>query len=279
MDLSKKRILITGASSGLGLATAKKFAELGAHIILLCRNDDKGRNVIKTIKQAVPDAKLSLYIVDLSSFDSVNNFVKQIKEKYQRLDILINNAAVMKQKRTLTKDGFETMFQVNFLSPVLLMTKLFPLLNQSNCGQIINITLPSSKLRLDFNDMQFEKNYKSFDAFFLTKLALLLYSLKISRLASFDKIKITSAVPNTKPFKSDLGREAPFFVKIVKNLISIPVDNVIENMVYIVEHGINNRETGKIFEGKKIINPTDYWKNEEIQKKVYTLANKCIEQK
>ncbi len=279
MDLSKKRILITGASSGLGLATAKKFAELGAHIILLCRNDDKGRNVIKTIKQAVPDAKLSLYIVDLSSFDSVNNFVKQIKEKYQRLDILINNAAVMKQKRTLTKDGFETMFQVNFLSPVLLMTKLLPLLNQSNCGQIINITLPSSKLRLDFNDMQFEKNYKSFDAFFLTKLALLLYSLKISRLASFDKIKITSAVPNTKPFKSDLGREAPFFVKIVKNLISIPVDNVIENMVYIVEHGINNRETGKIFEGKKIINPTDYWKNEEIQKKVYTLANKCIEQK
>ncbi len=276
MDLSQKIILVTGASSGLGFESAKKLAGLGAQVILLCRNNEKGENAIRMIKQAVPDAKLSLYIVDLASFDSVRNFIKQITEEYQRLDILINNAAVMKQKRSLTEDGFETMFQVNFLSPVLLMTELLPLLNQSSCGQIINITFPSPKLRLDFNDMQFEKNYKSFDAFFKTKLSLLLYSLKISELASFERIKITCAVPNTKPFKSDLGREAPFFVRLMKNFISVPVENVVENMAYLVEYGINNNETGKIFEGKTIIKPTAYWKNKENQKQVYKLANNCI---
>ncbi len=279
MDLSQKIILVTGASSGLGFESSKKLAELGAQVILLCRNNEKGENAIRMIKQAIPNAKLSLYIVDLASFDSVHNFIKQITEEYQRLDILINNAAVMKQKRSLTEDGFETMFQVNFLSPVLLMNELLPLFNQSSCGQIINITLPSPKLRLDFNDMQFEKNYKSFDAFFKTKLSLLLYSLKISELTSFERIKITCAVPNTKPFKSDLGREAPFFVRIMKNLISVPVENVVENMAYLVEYGMNNNETGKIFEGKTIINPTAYWKNEEIQEQVYRLANKCIVRK
>jgi NAD(P)-dependent dehydrogenase (short-subunit alcohol dehydrogenase family) len=278
MDLSGKKTLITGASSGLGLATTRKFAEFGAHVIMVCRNEDKARIAAKSIKQIFTDAKLSLIICDLSSFSSTNNFINSIRKKYDRLDVLINNAAIMKQKRTLTKDGFETMFQVNFLSSVLLMNRLTPLLAKSSCGQIINITLPSSKLQLDFNNMQSEKRFESLDAFFKTKLALLLYSLYVAGNPAFERIKVTCAVPNTKPFKSDLVREAPFFAKLFKNLISIPVEKVVENMAYLVEHGIKDRTRGEIFEGKTIINPTSYWQNEKIRKQVYELANNYIAQ-
>ena len=273
MDLSGKRILITGASSGLGLACVKRFAMLNAEIILLCRNEEKAKKMIEEVKKVVPKANLSLIICDLSSFNSVKNFIEVIKKRYDKIDVLINNAAVMKQKRTLTGDGFETMFQVNFLSPVLLMKELAPLLAESNYGHIINITLPSKKLRFNFDDIQFEKNYKSFDSFFKIKLALLLYSLKSAKNSTFKNIKITCAVPNTKPFKSDLGRDTPFFIKFIKNLISVPVEDVTENMVYLLEHGIKNRKTGEIISGKTSINPTVYWKDEKTQKQVYELAN------
>ncbi|MCF8395683.1 MAG: SDR family NAD(P)-dependent oxidoreductase [Melioribacteraceae bacterium] len=260
------------------MACVKRFAILNAEIILLCRNKEKAKKMIEEVKKVVPKANLFLIICDLSSFSSVRNFIGVIKKRYDNLDVLINNAAVMKQKRTLTGDGFETMFQVNFLSPVLLMKELAPLLAKSNYGHIINITLPSSKLRLDFNNMQFEKSFKSFDAFFKTKLALLLYSLKIARNSAFNNIKITCAVPNTKPFKSDLGRDAPFFIKFIKNLISVPVEEVTENMVYLLEHGIKNRKTGEIINGKTSINPTIYWQDEKIQERVYELANSYVKE-
>lgn len=276
MDLSGKNILITGANSGLGLATTMKFAEMGAHVICVCRNESKGRVAINFVKQLIKDAKLSLMICDLSSLSSVNDFIHLVRKKYDRMDVLINNAAVMKQKRTLTNDGFETMFQVNFLSPVLLMHEFAPLLAKSNNGQIINITLPSQKLQLDFDNVQFEKAFKSFDAFFKTKLALLLYSLNVLEKPAYEKVKITCAVPNNKPFKSELGREAPFLIRLVKNLISVPTEKVVNNMVYLVQLGISDWKTGEIYKGRLKIKPAPYWLNEKVQKQVYELANNAL---
>jgi len=276
MDFSEKKILITGASSGLGSATAKKFVELGAHVIMVCRNKAKGKETAKSIKQVIADGKLSIEICDLSSFSSVNDFISLIRKKYDRLDVLINNAAIMKQNRSLTTDGIETMFQVNFLSPVLLMNGLAPLLAKSNYSQIVNITLPSTKLRLDFNDLLFEKSYNSFNAFFKTKLALLLYSLKVAEDSAFEKVNITCAVPNTKPFKSDLGREAPFFVKLFKNLISVQVEKVVNNMVYLVQQGMNDWKAGEIYKGKVKITPIPYWLDKNTQNQVYEQANNYI---
>jgi NAD(P)-dependent dehydrogenase (short-subunit alcohol dehydrogenase family) len=125
MLFSGKNCLITGANSGLGFAVSRKFARRGAHTILLCRDIARGEEAVQMILQETPNASVDLMICDLSSMDSMQSFITDFKAKYSRLDILLNNAAVMKRKRTVTEDGFEMMFQVNYLAPFMLMNSLY----------------------------------------------------------------------------------------------------------------------------------------------------------
>ena len=152
---SGKNCLITGANTGLGLAVSKKFARLGARTILLCRNKEKGQKALDEIKNEIPNALVDLMICDLSSMGSIQSFIKEFREKYSKLDVLFNNAAVMKQKRTLTSDGFEMMFQVNYLAPLMLMNAFLESLKNSSSALIINNGRPADKYRLDFADLQF----------------------------------------------------------------------------------------------------------------------------
>ena len=121
MTFTGKNCLITGANSGLGFAVSKKFASMGANTILVCRNEEKGKNALLEIKKETPNASVDLMICDLASMKSIQSFIGDIKGKYSKLDLLFNNAAVMKRKRTVTEDGFEMMFQVNYLAPFILM--------------------------------------------------------------------------------------------------------------------------------------------------------------
>jgi NAD(P)-dependent dehydrogenase (short-subunit alcohol dehydrogenase family) len=110
MELSGKTCLVTGASSGL--AAAKKFAAGGANVALLCRDVQKGENAREEIRIETPCASLELSYCDLASLASIENFIREFKETHVRLDILFNNAAVMKTRRTLSGDGLELMFQI-----------------------------------------------------------------------------------------------------------------------------------------------------------------------
>ena len=115
MVYSGKKVLITGANSGLGLAVAKGFARLGADLILLCRTRENGEKAVLDIASEVPNASIGLMICDLASMSSIDRFIADFRAEHTSLDLLFNNAAVMKRDRTVTEDGFEMMFQVNYL--------------------------------------------------------------------------------------------------------------------------------------------------------------------
>lgn len=153
MDFSGKNCLITGASSGLGFAVSKKLAEMNAYTILLCRNREKGEKVVEEIKRELPNASLDLMICDLASMKSIRNFIGNFKDKYSKLDMLYNNAAAMKQKRTITEDGIEMMFQVNYLASFILMNSFLDLLKKGSTPYIINNGRPTYKIRLDMDDL------------------------------------------------------------------------------------------------------------------------------
>jgi NAD(P)-dependent dehydrogenase (short-subunit alcohol dehydrogenase family) len=276
MDYTGKNCLITGANSGLGFALAKRFAALGADTIIVCRNKDKGDKAILEIKKETPDASVKLMICDLSSMKSIQGFIKDFKENYSKLDILYNNAAVMKRKRTLTEDGIEMMFQVNFLAPLVLMSSFLDLLKKSSTPYIINNGRPADKLRLNMDDLQFSKNYNMYNCFFKTKLCLLFSTFELARRPESHGITVTMIDPG--PFKSDLVRDMPL-VGFFKNLFSAPVEKAAENILYHITSDNAEAKNGKVFKEKDEKPITEYWKDTSISGHIWKIAESLIEDK
>jgi len=274
MTLSGKDCLITGANTGLGLAVSKKFANMDANTIMLCRNKEKGENAVLEIKKEIPNASVELMTCDLSSMKSIQSFVKDFKGKYSKLDILYNNAAVMKQKRTVTEDGFEMMFQVNYLASFILMNSFLELLKNGSSPYIINNGRPNYKLRLDMDDLQFSKNFQMYNSFFKTKLSLLFANLELSRREESNGISVTMIDPG--PFKSDLVRDMPI-MGWFKNLFSSSVEKAAGNILYhITSDAANKNKNGKVFKEKQEWPLSDYWKDTSISTKLWSVTESLI---
>jgi len=276
MDYSGKNCLITGANTGLGFALAKRFASLGAETIMVCRNQEKGEQSVQDIKKETPGATINLLICDLSSMKSIQGLIKDVKEKYSKLDILYNNAAVMKQHRTITEDGIEMMFQVNFLASFVLMNSFIDLLKKSAVPFIINNGRPADKLRLDLDDLQFSRNYSMYNCFFKTKLCLLFSTLEFTRRPESDGITVSMIDPG--PFKSDLVRDMPvagFF----KNIFSASVEKAADNILYHINTVKPSEKNGKVFKEKEEKPLTEYWKDTSISRQVWDIAESLIKDK
>lgn len=134
----KKTILITGATDGIGLETARMLVSLGHTTLLHGRNPEKLANVVKTIS-VLPGAEcIESYVADLSDMTAVEKLAKAVTEKHKKLDVLINNAGVYSMSTPQTKDGLDVRFAVNTIAPYLLTKKLLPLLDAS--GRVINLS-------------------------------------------------------------------------------------------------------------------------------------------
>jgi len=188
---------------------------------MLCRSRERGEDAVRRVLDQTSDAEVELMVCDLSSTRSIQDFLCEFHERHSSLDILFNNAAVMKPERTVTEDGFETMFQVNCLAAYILMTRLLDRLKNGSSPLIINVTAPADKYRLDFNDLQFEKEYSMYDSFFETKLCLLFAGLELARRPESEGVTVTMMVPGT--FKSDFVRDKPV-MGWFKNLLSARVE-------------------------------------------------------
>ncbi len=274
MLFSEKNCLITGANSGLGFALSRIFARRGAHTIMLCRDKVRGEQAVQMILQETPNASIDLMICDLSSMDSTQRFITDFKAKYSRLDILLNNAAVMKRTRTVTEDGFEMMFQVNYLAPFILMNAFLELLKHGSSHQIINIALPDEDLRLNFDDLQFKETYDMFNSFFQTKLYLLMASLEMSRRYENDELTVTLATPGT--FKSNLARDF-YGLGRVRNLFLASVDSAAENILFVVELVEGQNKSTRLFEERVEKHLTPYWQDTEVSERLWSTTEALLE--
>ena len=134
-----KTAIVTGANTGIGKETALDFAQRGARVILACRDEEKAKDAARNIIAKTGSDKVVVRILDLASFESVRAFAKLINETEERLDILVNNAGLGGPYR-VTKDGYESVFQVNYLSHFLLTLLLMKKLKKSAPSRIVNVS-------------------------------------------------------------------------------------------------------------------------------------------
>jgi NAD(P)-dependent dehydrogenase (short-subunit alcohol dehydrogenase family) len=177
-----KIVVVTGASSGIGKAAAARIAALGAHTILVSRTVSRGRKARDEIARATPGASLDLLVADLSTLAAVHELAHALHSRYDRLDVLFNNAGILTSRRQVTPDGFEAQFFVNYLSYYLLTGLLLDTLRTSAPSRIINMTSSShSSGLIDFNDLQLEHNYRGWQAYANTKLMSMVFTYALAR--------------------------------------------------------------------------------------------------
>jgi len=203
--------MITGANSGIGKATAIGLAKMGATIVMVCRNKERGEQALKDIKRKSNNESVYLMLADLSSQKAIHQLVKDFKEKYQHLHVLINNAGLNLSKRILTEDGIETTLAVNYLAPFLLCNLLLDPLEAGKPARIVNITSSVQAKSIDFDNLNGEKHYRQLKAYAMSKLAVIIFTYEFAR--RFDGNGVTINCLHPGYVKTNMVRNFRKFVK------------------------------------------------------------------
>jgi len=177
------RIAVVTGTGGIGFEDALALARAGAEVILAGRNPDRGAEAIAAIHHAVPSAQVRFEAVDLASLTSVAALAGRIKGRTDRLDLLINNAGVMRPPRRMTtQDGFEIQLGVNYLGHFALTGHLLPLLLNSDGARVVTLSSVAARQgAINFDDLQAERTYRSMQVYAQSKLACLIFAFELQR--------------------------------------------------------------------------------------------------
>jgi NAD(P)-dependent dehydrogenase (short-subunit alcohol dehydrogenase family) len=254
MDSMKDRIcLITGATSGIGRATAFKLAEMGAEIILLGRNDTKGEDTARRIKRKTGNNRVVFYRADLSLLSEVRACAELIRSRYQRIDVLVNNAGARFEKFKLTSEGNELTFATNHLGHFLLTRKLLPLLNNAPGARIINVSSGNHSGGKEFNveDSVDPASYGGRQAYANAKLANILFTYSLAERLKPYGVTVNSVDPGG--VATNFSRNNGFFAwarhisyYLLHRSLITPAQGA-ETIIYLASSPDVSRVTGKHF--------------------------------
>ena len=198
-DQSGRVAIVTGANSGIGLETARELARNGAHVVLACRSQARADEALEDIRSGLPEARIDFMALDLADLDQVRAFAAAVHDRFDRLDLLVNNAGVMVPPASKTKQGYELQFGVNHIGHFALTGLLLDLLVATDGSRVVNVSsLAHRGGHMDFDDLDFDaRGYKASAAYSQSKLANLLFTSELARKleAADARVLVASAHP------------------------------------------------------------------------------------
>ncbi|HJS20268.1 MAG TPA: SDR family NAD(P)-dependent oxidoreductase [Anaerolineales bacterium] len=269
--MNTKVYVVTGATSGLGKAVALELAKTGATVILVGRDPDRGAQVEKEIASAAKNANTDLQLSDLSNLSSVRNLAEILNSKYEKIDVLINNAGIYKRQRSVTVDGFEEMFATNHLGPFLLTHLLLDRLLASTSARILNVTAPSTS-ELKFDDLQGEREFKSLSAFGASKMSNLLFTYELARRTADTHIRVNAYHPGL--VRSPLMKEAVAPLRLLTRLFSSPPQRAALDLVQLATAPEFETTHGKFLHRGKEMEPSSYALDPLNQSKLWEVSER-----
>jgi NAD(P)-dependent dehydrogenase (short-subunit alcohol dehydrogenase family) len=270
MDIKGKIVLLTGAASGIGRATAEIFVQNGANLILPVRDLIDGEKLRKELQSQSPEARVAVLICDLASFKSIQNFISEVRARYDHIDILINNAGVFPQERQTSVDGHELNFAVNYLAPVLITRGLLDLLKKSTTSRVVNVSSTMCKQgQIDFADLECEK-FNRYTAYAQSKLALVLFTRTLAQEINGEGIIVNALHPGI--IKTDLALQPLKFTNAILRTIFMmrmesPSDGA-KRIEYLVTSPDVAKISGEYFEKNKIVNLPDALINDGVARRL-----------
>ena len=251
--MKSKVCMVTGASSGIGKETARKLAELGATVVMVCRNRRRGEKAMSEIESTGGDVRVELLLADFTSLDAVRAVAKEFLEKHGSLHVLVNNAGGVHLMRSTTPDGFETTFQVDYLSHFLLTNLLLGALKKGAPSRIVNVSSASHYGgHLNFADIQMKKGYGVMRAYSQAKLAQVLFTYELSRRLEGTGVTANCLHPGTVATNIWKGSMGPFsFLGNISRLFLVSPQEGAETPVYLASSPDVDGVTGKYYDHRR----------------------------
>ncbi len=248
MSFQGKVCMVTGASSGIGRASVMRFAQLGADVVLVCRDAQRGREVIEKVTGATGNQNLHLLIADLSYQSAVRTLAAEFSARFPHLHVLVNNAGVATRVRTLSPDRIEMTFAVNHLAYFLLTSFLLDRLKESAPSRIINVSSEAHRnARLDFEDLQMEKGFSGFKAYCLSKLCNILFTRELAKRLEGTGVTANSMHPGY--LRTGIFRETSGLLKLLVMMTAGNPAKGARAIVYLATAPELDSVTGKYFKG------------------------------
>lgn len=227
-ELKGKRIIVTGASHGIGFEAARVLVSKGAEIVLAVRNLEKGEKAAATITAVNGHNPVSVMHLDLADLGSVRKFAEDYSARYKRLDVLINNAGVMIPPYSRTKDGFELQFGTNHLGHFALTSHLLPLLQATPLSRVVSLSsIAARRARIHFDNLDGSKGYSPMKFYRQSKLANLLFAIELqNRLERAGSSTISVAchpgISVTNLLSRGSGKETGTIMKALMGIVAQP---------------------------------------------------------
>lgn len=181
-QMTDKLCLVTGANSGIGLATATKLARMGAHVVMVCRDATRGEAARDHIRQLAGNHQVDLLQADLADLSQVRRLAEDYQSHYPRLDVLIHNAGLMKKRREVSADGHELQLAVHFLAPFLLTHALRDALEAAPAARVVSVASMLHRFgSLDFDDLHAARRYSMWRQYGASKLATIVFTYELAQ--------------------------------------------------------------------------------------------------
>jgi NAD(P)-dependent dehydrogenase (short-subunit alcohol dehydrogenase family) len=247
-----RSVMVTGASAGIGEAVCTELARRGATVHMVVRSRERGQQALERIAAASGSTQMELHLCDLSSLASVREFASSFLATGERLDVLVNNAGVLSDKRTHTEEGFELSFATNVLGPFLLTALLLPTLRRSASARVINVSSGGMyTARIDLDDVQLERRKFSGARFYAhTKRAEVILSEEWGRRLTEDGITVHSTHPGWVA-TAGVAASLPGFNRAMGPLLRDPAAGA-DTIVWLAGSAEAAQSTGKFWHDRRV---------------------------
>jgi NAD(P)-dependent dehydrogenase (short-subunit alcohol dehydrogenase family) len=278
-EMKGKTIAVTGGNSGIGKATAKELAKRGAKVVLVVRSLERGEEAMEEIIQQSGNQDIHLLIADLSVMDQVKAVAQEYISKFERLDVLINNAGAVSGKRQLTPEGYENTVALNYFAPFLLTYELLDLLKQSSSARIINVSSGAQALgKIDLENINYENGYGTMKAYGTSKLMLTMHTNRLAKKLEGTGVTANAVHPgfvNTNFGEKNTGLGMRILLKISRPFQKSPKEGA-ETLVYLAVSPEVKEISGMLFADKERKNLPDEVGDEELQEQLWRRTEELL---
>jgi NAD(P)-dependent dehydrogenase (short-subunit alcohol dehydrogenase family) len=279
--MKDKTILITGGTNGIGKQAAHDLAKLGATIVITARDAAKGERVASELRTASGNARISVLRGDLSRMADVIAVARGFREKHARLDVLINNAGGVYDKRDTTADGFEYTFAFNHLAYFLLTRELLDLLKTSAPARIVNVSSSAHQGgKINFDDVMAERGYASFRAYSQSKLANVMFTYALARRLEGSNVTVNALHPGfvDTGFGANGGALMRTALNVMKKFGAITPEKGADTVVYLASSADVGGQTGKYWDQRKAVASNSASMDVPAQERLWQLSEQLIAQ-